>query len=224
MSEPTNWQSALEWAKVIISCATFFSIAVAYSAYRANLKKIAEDRARDSDKELLAQVKNSFEWAYDVLTDEGKNIPPKANRLSWLTCARHLLRAEKLVKQISSPTYRTIYAEIEEYWRNKFYLALSDESLRYRQYYADETRPEAPVNIEITSALVIIGFSQWKDGVADPTKEVDRAALINSVCNMVGVGAAGGLSSYIRYLDQIREQRKASRNESGAPSSAPPNS
>lgn len=73
-----NW---FEWLKVAVSLATLGSIVVAYLAYKANLSKIEEDRVRDRDKELLAQVKSSFDWAYNVLTDEAKNIPPEANPL-----------------------------------------------------------------------------------------------------------------------------------------------
>lgn len=205
-----NW---FEWLKVVVSLATFGSIIVAYLAYRANLTKIEEDRVRDRDKELLAQVKNSFEWAYNVLTDEATHIPPDANRLNWLTCARHLLRAEKLVKQISNPTYKTVYAEIEEYWRHKFYMALSHDSLRNWSYYADSAKPEWPENIEISSALVVVDFSNWKKGAVDPTDDVDREALIKTSGGIKGGSAGRGLEGYIVRLNQIRDQRNASAPE-----------
>lgn len=134
-----NW---FEWLKVAVSFATFVSIIVAYLAYKANLTKVEEDRARDRDKELLTQARSSFEWAYAILTDESTHIPPEANRLNWLTCARHLLRPEKLVNQISSSTYKTVCAEIEEYWRHKFYMALSHDSLCSWTYFSDTARSE----------------------------------------------------------------------------------
>ncbi len=205
-----NW---FEWLKVAVSFATFGSIVVAYLAYKANLAKIEEDRVRDRDKELLAQVKNSFAWAYDVLTDAAKHNPPEASRLNWLTCARHLLRAEKLVKQISSPTYRTVYAEIEEYWRHKFYMTLSHNSLRSWSYYANAAQPEWPENIEISSALVIVDFSNWKTGTTDPTDDVDRDALIKTGAGIKGGSAWRGLEGYIVRLNQIRDQNNASAPE-----------
>ncbi len=205
-----NW---FEWLKVAVSLATLGSIVVAYLAYKANLSKIEEDRVRDRDKELLAQVKSSFDWAYNVLTDEAKNIPPEANRLNWLTCARHLLRVEKLVKQISSPTYKTIYSEIEEYWRHKFCMALSHDSLRSWSYYSNSAKSEWPENIEISSALVIVAFSNWKEGAADPTDDVDREALIKTGGGIKGGSAGRGLEGYIVRLNQIRDQRTDSATE-----------
>jgi hypothetical protein len=209
----TAFPSWFEWLKVSVSLATFGSIVVAYLAYKANLTKIEEDRTRDRDKELLAQVKSSFEWAYEVLTDKEESIPPDANRLNWLTCARHLLRAEKLVKQISSPTYKTVYSEIEEYWRHKFYKALSHDSLRSWSYYSDSAKLDWPENIEISSALVIVGFSNWKEGAADPTDDVNREALIKTGGGIKGGCAGRGLEGYIVRLKQIRDSHNASSTE-----------
>lgn len=214
MPESTVFPNWFEWLKVAVSLVTFGSIVVAYLAYKANLTKIEEDRVRDRDKELLAQVKNSFEWAYDVLTDKAAHIPPEANRLNWLTCARHLLRAENLVKRIASPTYKTVYAEVEEYWRHKFYMALSHDSLRNWSYYSDSGKPDWPENIEISSALVIVDFSNWKEGAADPTDDVDREALIKTGCGIKGDSAGRGLEGYIVRLNRIQDQRNASATES----------
>jgi hypothetical protein len=199
-----NW---FEWLKVAINVATFASIVIAYLAYRANLKKIAEDRVRDRDKELLAQVQKSLEWAYNVLTDESERTPPKPNRLNWLTCARHLFRGRKLADQIASPTYRTVYAEVEEYWRHKFYIALSHEELRNWTYFADASEPDWPENIEISSALVIVDFSNWKQGTIDPTDEVDHEALIKNGGGLKGGWAGRGLEGYIVRLRDIRDRK-----------------
>lgn len=214
MLQSTVFPNWFEWLKVVVSLATLGSIVVAYLAYKANLTKIEEDRVRDHDKELLAQVKNSFEWAYDVLTDKATHIPPEANRLNWLTCARHLLRAKNLVKRIASPIYKTVYAELEEYWRHKFYMALSDDSLRNWSYYWDSGKPDWPENIEISSALVIVDFSNWKEGAADPIGDVDREALIKTGGGIKGGSAGRGLEEYIVRLNQIRDQRNASATES----------
>lgn len=214
MLESTVCPNWFEWVKVAVSLATFGSIVVGYLAYKANLSKIDEDRERDRDKELLTQVKSSFAWAYDVLTNEGRDNPPQANRLNWLTCARHLLRAEKLVKQISSQIYKTVYAEIEEYWRHKFYMVLSHESMRSGSYYLNSARPEWPENIEISSALVIVDFSNWKEGSVDPTNDVDREALFQTGRGVKGGSAGRGLERYILRLNEIRDQRDAAARES----------
>lgn len=195
-----NW---VEWLKIAIGVATLSSIVIAYLAYKANLQKADEDRVRDRDKELVAQLQKSFHWAYDVLTDKGKEIPPKADRLNWLTSSRHILRSEQLVKQISSSIYKTVYAEVEEYWRHKFYVALSHSSLRNWKYYAHPLSEAWPENIEISSALVIVDFSNWKRGATDPTDNVDRDALINAGGGTKGA-AGQGLEAYIVRMREIK--------------------
>ena len=194
-----------------MSVLTLVSIVIAYSSYKANVQKLSEDRARDRDKELLAQTQKSLEWAYAVLTADGKTIPPEPDRLNWLTAARHLLRAKKLAGRIEDSTYRTVYEEIEEYWRQMFYAALSHERLRSWTYYADQTKPEWPEKIEITSALVIVDFSNWKEGTPDPTDEVDRDDLIKNRSGLKG-GAGRGLESYLFRIEEIKAQRNAGRS------------
>jgi len=153
---------------------TLLLIFIAYLSYKANVQKSNDDRDRDHDKELLAQARTSLQWAYNALTDDGATIPPRADRLNWLTSARHLLRTKTLADRIKNSTYRTIYDEIEEYWRGKFYGALSHDALRLWTYYADEAKPHWPEKIEITSALIIIDFLNWKKGAPDPTDAADR--------------------------------------------------
>jgi hypothetical protein len=206
MPVPSAFPSWFEWLKVIISFATFGSIVIAYLAYRANLQKIQEDRICNRDKELLAQTEKSMSWAYNVLTNETKTTPPEPNRLNWLTCARHLLRCRELAGQITSSTYKTLHAESEEYWRHKFYTALSHKNLRIRHYYADQTNPDWPENIEISSALVVVDFSNWKKGSVDPIDRVDRDALIKSGGGIKGGWAGSGLEQYIRHLNQIKRE------------------
>ena len=113
---PTEYALKFEIAKVLISALTLVSVFVAFLAYRANLQKQEEDRVRDADKELLAQAQKSLEWAYNSLTNNGNDIPPKPERLNWLTSARHILRHSKIAKRIRSDTCRTVHAEHEEFW------------------------------------------------------------------------------------------------------------
>lgn len=200
-----------ELAKFAVSTLTLVSIVIAYRGYKTNVQKLSEDKVRDRDKELLAQTQKSLEWAYAVLTDDGKTIPPKPDRLNWLTAARHLLRAKKLAGRIEYATYRTVYEEVEEYWRQKFHAALSHPHLRNWTYYADRTKPEWPENIEITSALVIVDFSNWKEGTPDPTDEVDRIDLIKNRSGLKGPYAGQGLESYLVQFEKIKAQRNTGR-------------
>lgn len=199
----------LELSKLLVSIFTLTSIIIAYRSYRANLTKQNDDRIRERDKELLLQVQKSFQWAYDVLTNEGKEVPPKANRLNWLTSARHLLRARRIADQISSETYRTVFEEIEEYWRHKFYIALSYEQLRSWTYYADQSNLSWPENIEISSALVILDFSNWKEGAPDPLKEIDREVLIANRGAFLCIEAGRGLEAYMVHFEEIKAECNA---------------
>jgi hypothetical protein len=203
----------IEITKLAVSVLTLVSIVIAYLSYRTNLKKLNDDRVREIDKELLAQAKQSLHWAYDVLTENGRSIPPQANRLNWLTCARHLRRALDISKHISGSTYKTVYAEIEEYWRHMFYTSLDHESLRGRRYFEDPSDPEWPENIEITSALVIANFSAWNKATVDPLDSVVRQDLMNPDNGFRTVAAGRGLESYIVHFEEIKAQR---RNVEGA--------
>jgi len=206
----------LEAVKLGISTLTLVSIIIAYLSYRANQNKSNDDRVREKDKELVVQVQKSLQWAYDVLTEDSKNVPPQPDRLNWLTTARHLLRAQTIADQISSETYKTVYAEIEEYWRHRFYKALSHISLRDRAYFTKKDNPGWPENIEISSALVIVSFSSWKKDAPDPTDSVDRENLIKNSGGLKGGYAGRGLEAYIALFEEIKAQRIASQN--GAPS------
>lgn len=203
----------VEYLKLGISLLTLFSIVLAYLSYRANLKKVNDDRERDQDKELTLQFQKSLQWAYDVLTEEGKVIPPKANRLNWLTSARHLLRAQRLREQIKSVTYATVADEFEEYWRHKVYVALAFDELRKSSYFAATENTEWPENIEISSALVVVDFSNWKEGVSDLTDEVDRSYLMKHGAGLKGGYAGRGLEAYLCRFKEIKAAQGAAECE-----------
>jgi len=206
----------IEIAKLTLSALTLASIVIAYLSYQTNLKKLNDDRIREIDKELLAQSKQSLQWAYDVLTDEGRSIPPPADRLNWLTCARHLLRAQDISKHISGQTYKSVYAEIEEYWRHRFYASLGHESLRSHIYFEDTKNAEWPENIEITSAAVIVNFAAWSKITVDPLESVAREDLLNADSGFRTVAAGRGLESYIVRFEEIKAQRRSTGGASDA--------
>jgi hypothetical protein len=202
--------NCIEWVRVGISALTPASIVIALFTYLANRKKINEDRERERDKEYASQFQKSLEWSYNALTDGGRSVPPRADRLNWLTSARHILRAKKIQSQIVYPTYRTISDELEEYWRHKFYLALSDRSLRDCHYFMNMDTLAWPENIEISSALVVVDFSNWKDGTPDPTDEVDRDHIMAQMEGIKGGNAGYGLRAYIQHLEILRSSRDVS--------------
>lgn len=197
-----------EIAKLIVSSLTLVSAFVAFLAYRANLRKQEEDRVRDADKELLAQAQKSLEWAYNSLTDNNTSIPPKPVRLNWLNSARHLLRYSKIAMRIRSETYMIIQAELREHWRHQFYLALNHDALQSNRYYENLEVQSWLENIEVSSALVVVSFSNWPKDLKDPTDEVDRSALLTDTEALKGK-AGRGLRSYISRLAEAKVTTKA---------------
>ena len=186
------------------SLATPISIWIAYQAYQANLTKQNDDRSREADKELLAQCKESLAWAYGSLTNNGNSIPPVADRLNWLTSSRHILRYLKIREKIGTETYCIVVDEIEEYWRHKFYLALDSNTLLSTNYFTNKDNTSWPENIEISSAMVIIEFSNWKKGTADPTDAVDREKMKADGTCFKGL-AGRGLRHYIQRINDSRD-------------------
>lgn len=196
-----NW---IEYAKLAISLITLASIVLAFLSYRTNTKKINEDRVRDRDKELISQTQKSLQWAYDVLTENGKNFPPKADRLNWLTSARHILRAEKLSSQITSETYTIIFKEIEEFWRHQFYVALNHKALAQWTYFSNDNPLLSGEILEPKSVLVVAKFSEWKEGQEDPIDSVDLSLPERGLSGYIRIG----LPQYLSEIEAFRKRYK----------------
>lgn len=172
----------------------------------------ADDRQQTRDSEFLSQIERSYEWAYGVLTEDGKHIPPKPDRLNWLTAARHLVRCEKLSKRLESETYLLLSEEIREYWRHRFYSCLSDVARINPPYFlGTEGR-----RIELKSALVVISFSNWDTAHPDPLDDVDESELIDSGRAMAGA-TGRSLERYLVTFPHIIEAWDARRVKRGQP-------
>lgn len=186
--------------------AGFALAGVAVSASLARRTFVAE-RQWSKDEKFSEQIQKSFQWAYDVLTDDGKTVPPSADRLKWLTSARHLLRAQKLMKQVKTEEWKTIIEDHEEFWRHKFFMALEHQELISWGYFSGgRGRHMLMENIEITSAMVIVDFGNWRKGRPDPTDDVNREELIANGNPYSGF-AGRGLEAYVRVLQQQRAAR-----------------
>ncbi|WP_397474235.1 hypothetical protein [Pusillimonas sp.] len=120
---------------------------------------------------LLEQAVKSLERAYEALTDKGqKASPPAADRLNWLTAARHIVRYRMIKDKIFwAKTHRLLCEEHEEYWRHQFYVCLSlgrERHALHRDYYkSGEIEPQA--------AIIVHGFAEWPGGMCDPIDTVD---------------------------------------------------
>lgn len=197
-----------DWLKVALAAVAIASVAIAYLSLRVSRRKLDDDRLKDQDKEYVAQVERSFEWAFEALTDGDTSKPPRADRLNWLASARYLLRAQDIASQIKTPVYRAILDQIEDHWRQRFYRALDHLVLATDAYFAATDATKWPENIEISSALVVVDFSNWKAGTADPTDRVDRSALMESGAGIQGK-AGIGLKRYIQRVYAAGAQHRS---------------
>ncbi len=186
----------IEIAKLVFAGVALVSAYFAFKTYQANVTKQADDRIREADKELVGQAQRSLQWAFDALTDSGRCVPPKSDRVNWLTCARHLLRHQKIAERIQSEPYHVVHEEHEEYWRHRFYLALNHLDLMHPNYFARNDQELWYESIEIASALVVIDFSNWPKGNADPLDAVDCERLAREGKGYRGM-AGCGLEEYV---------------------------
>ena len=194
---------SLELLRTVFSGVTFISVFIALLNYHLNTIKQREDKIYSIDKELLEQAILSLKWAYNSLTQKGMFIPPKANRLNWLTSARHICRYNKISCEIKSDIYNIVCAEHEEYWRHKFYLALDHKTLNNKAYFMDKRGSGFGENIALNSATIIDEFSSWPENKIDPIDDWDgEVGVFRGPCQR-------GLSSYYEeYVNWVRNLQK----------------
>ncbi|WP_373987815.1 hypothetical protein [Duganella sp. BuS-21] len=146
--------------------------------------------------ELLSQAVLSLERAYIALSNNGQNVhPPLANRLNWLTCARHIEAYKMLKKLIKTNLHRSLCEEHEEFWRHQIYICLDMRAIRQTSYFDEAPPPERISGIEPRSAIIIYCFASWSKTKPDPIEEVDIQALIKEYDPLTG---NIGLRTYIQ--------------------------
>ncbi len=156
------------------------------------------------DNQLFDQAILSLERAYRSLSNDGKDIkPPVADRLNWLTTARHLEGYKAVKSKVKSELYRGLCEEHEEYWRHQFYLCLDMHNIHQPSYYDEGPPPKRKLGIEPRSALIIYSFASWPNGKFDPIDSVDIQALLKECDPLKG---NVGLSTYLeKFPGLLRE-------------------
>lgn len=144
---------------------------------------------------LLEQAVKSLERAYEALTDKGQSIsPPAADRLNWLTAARHIVRYRKIkAKIVCAKTHKLLCEEHEEYWRHQFYLCLKDSTTLPLGYYQGGS-------IDPQSAIIVHGFAEWPGGMSDPIDAVDTHKILRETPNILN--RSYGLRFYLDRKDK----------------------
>lgn len=154
------------------------------------------------DSQLFQQAILSLERAYRSLSNDGNSIkPPLADRLNWLTTARHLEGYKAVKVKVKSKLYRALCEEHEEYWRHQFYLCLDMHNIHQSSYYDEGPPPERKPGIEPRSALIIYSFASWPNGKSDPIDSVDIPALLKESDPLKGnIGLSMYLDKFPRLL------------------------
>ncbi len=156
-----------------------------------------------NSQEILNQAVLSLERAYAALTNNGTETrPPAADRLNWLTSARHIERYKKLKAKLTFATHHTVCEEHEEYWRHKMYVCLDAPNEFSLAYYKEKRHPEKRAGIEPRSALVIHEFATWPEGREDPMDKVDAKAIMKRNEALKG---NFGLKRYLETLPGYRD-------------------
>jgi hypothetical protein len=126
------------------------------------------------DSEVFKEAILALERAYRTLTQNGEVInPPLADRLNWLTAARHLEGYKDLKAALKTGLYKRLCRENEEYWRHQFYLCILKEKIRDVSYFEKGM-------LEPRSVLVVFGFAAWPNDKEDPIDALDVESLFNA--------------------------------------------
>lgn len=163
--------SKLSTAAAICSAvAAISSVYIARRSYKLSVSVID----KDYNKGLLEEAQLLLEHAYNMLTNDGKNIdPPLANRTNWLASARYIEQYKDFKSRITDETHRLICDRKEEYWRHKFHLVLDQPHFDQKTYYNGGSPKDFTKSIEPRSAVVIHAFSMWNEQEIDPIEHVN---------------------------------------------------
>lgn len=139
-----------------------------------------EDSQRENSR-LLNHATTTLERAYAALTggNSALNVPPRS-RFNWLTSARLIEEFKSTKSRINDPLLLQECASHEMHWRNQFSLRLEQLGTSHPDYF----RQSANERIELTSAVIVCGFSTWPDQQDDP---IDKYGTTENAVNLIGV-------------------------------------
>ncbi|WP_152020233.1 hypothetical protein [Aliarcobacter butzleri] len=99
---------------------TFTSAIVALLAYLITIKYKKDDTRKNSSKANLNLTLEFLQHSFETLSNNKENELPKNDRLIWLTCARQIITAQDLSKNITESDDKKSYETYREFWRVKF--------------------------------------------------------------------------------------------------------
>lgn len=153
------------------------SIFAGVSAFAAAYAIVVQTQNQESERYLnqcILTLQRAFEALLgDELVD--KNL--KADRLNWLTSARHIERFKEIKKKIKREEHKLICNEQEEHWRHQFYLLLNDPPITLPNFY-EENIQSGKAPIEPRSAIIIHDFAKWPESRPDPIEHADVDTIL----------------------------------------------
>jgi hypothetical protein len=164
---------------------------LAFASFLGLLATLQEQRAaalrqktETDDLNYFNHATESIERAYEALAGANPDGTPASDRLAWLTCARLLLSAKEVAKQISSSSVGllALYDGELEHWRRRFYELLNPRGdLRVGTQATFFSHPASSdgVQIEERSIRVIFEFADWPEGKPDPIDAVPKYTRID---------------------------------------------
>ncbi|MBT9538728.1 hypothetical protein [Thiobacillus sp.] len=146
------------------------------------------------DSEVFKEAVLALERAYrSLMSEASSNDRPEADRLNWLTSARHIESYKSLRNSLKTRLYSRLCQQHEEHWRHEFYLRLLKDRIYQVAYF--EKGP-----IEPRSAIVIYGFAAWPNKKQDPIDLLDLEALFQESELLKG---NYGLQQYLAKFPQF---------------------
>jgi hypothetical protein len=149
------------------------------------------------DTEIFKEAILALERSYRALMQGRRDGErPNADRLAWLTSARHIESYKALRDSLKTTLYACLCREHEEYWRNEYYRCLLKEKIYQESYF--ESGP-----IEPRSAIIIFGFAAWPRNKEDPIDKLDIEALFRGSNLLAG---NSGLRDYLSRFPQYNRK------------------
>lgn len=172
----------------VLAFLSFIGLLLAFNAQR---KEAARLKNESDDLNYFNHAVKSLERAYEaLLTRNSRNnadnglplVQPSTDRLAWLTCARLLLSAKAISRQISQTSLglRALYEGEEEYWRHQFYELFNDTKtsgmVRHPSFFANPG-VRGGTELDERSIRVVFEFTDWPANRVDPIDAVTLYSL-----------------------------------------------
>jgi len=186
---------------------------LAFASFLGLLATLQEQRAaalrqktETDDLNYFNHATESIERAYEALAGVNPDGEPVRDRLAWLTCARLLLSAREVAKQISTSSVGllALYDGELEHWRRRFYELLNprgDLRVGTQATFFSHPASNDGVQIEERSIRVIFEFADWPEGKPDPIDAVPKYTQIDLDAMKPGMS---GVRDYIESKPRFR--------------------